>query len=42
MVILKSGEMPLNRVAKTDYLILKEGAKGIVKELRTQGKWHSN
>ncbi|MBN1533255.1 MAG: acyl--CoA ligase [Spirochaetes bacterium] len=42
VVILKSGEMPLNRVAKTDYLTLKERARSIVKELRTQGKWDSN
>ncbi len=37
--ILKAGEIPLNRVAKTDYLTLKENAAGIVKELRAQGKW---
>ncbi|MCX5854589.1 MAG: class I adenylate-forming enzyme family protein, partial [Deltaproteobacteria bacterium] len=29
--ILKAGEIPLNRVAKTDYLTLKENAAGIVK-----------
>jgi acyl-CoA synthetase (AMP-forming)/AMP-acid ligase II len=38
-VILKPGELPLNRVAKTDYLTLREKAREIVKELRGQGKW---
>ena len=38
-VILKPGELPLNRVAKTDYVTLKEMAKGIVDQLRKQGKW---
>ena len=32
-------EMPLNRVAKTDYVILKETADKKVEELRTAGKW---
>ena len=41
VVILKSGELPLNRVAKTDYLILKERAKDIVQELRASGGWDS-
>lgn len=39
VVVLKAGELPLNRVAKTDYLILKEKAKEIVKELRAKGGW---
>ena len=39
VVILKAGEIPLNRVAKTDYLNLRERAAAIVRELRTQGKW---
>ena len=32
-------EMPLNRVAKTDYVALKENADRIVGELRAVGKW---
>jgi hypothetical protein len=39
VVILKAGEIPLNRVAKTDYLTLKTRAVAIVEELRAQGKW---
>ncbi|MFA6032379.1 MAG: class I adenylate-forming enzyme family protein [Myxococcota bacterium] len=37
--ILKTGQMPLNRVAKTDYLILREKAKATVAKLRAEGKW---
>ena len=37
--ILKPGQFPLNRVAKTDYIILKEEAKKIVERLRSEGKW---
>ena len=39
VVILKAGEIPLNRVAKTDYLNLRERAAAIVRELRAQGGW---
>jgi len=39
VVILEQGKIPLNRVAKTDYLQLKEMAKEEVKKLRAQGKW---
>lgn len=39
VVILKAGEIPLNRVAKTDYLNLRERAAAEVRELRSQGKW---
>jgi len=39
VVILRAGEIPLNRVAKTDYLTLRERAAAIVRELRAQGKW---
>ena len=39
VVILKAGEIPLNRVAKTDYLTLRERAAGIVRELRARGGW---
>jgi len=39
VVILKAGEIPLNRVAKTDYLTLRERAAGIAQELRARGGW---
>lgn len=39
--ILPPGEMPLNRVAKTDFMVLKERAAEIVKDLRSQGGWDS-
>jgi len=32
-------EMPLNRIAKTDYVTLKETADNKVEELRAAGKW---
>lgn len=37
--ILKTDELPLNRVAKTDYMVLKEKAKELLPKLREQGKW---
>lgn len=37
--ILKPGEMPLNRVAKTDYMALKNRAREIVAHLREEGGW---
>jgi fatty-acyl-CoA synthase len=37
--ILPPGGMPLNRVAKTDYLILKKRAEEIVSSLRESGGW---
>lgn len=37
--ILKAGELPLNRVAKTDYMVLKEKAKELIPKLRAAGKW---
>jgi acyl-CoA synthetase (AMP-forming)/AMP-acid ligase II len=37
--VINQGEMPLNRVAKTDYMELKKKAKEIVDKLRSQGKW---
>ena len=39
--ILASGELPLNRVAKTDYMTLKGQAKEIVGKLRAEGAWDS-
>jgi len=38
-VILEQGGIPLNRVAKTDYKMLKEMAKKEVEKLRAQGGW---
>ncbi len=38
-VILDPGSMPLNRVAKTDYVLLKERAAAEVKALRESGGW---
>ncbi|MCF2140316.1 MAG: acyl--CoA ligase [Candidatus Lokiarchaeota archaeon] len=40
--ILNPGEIPLNRVAKTDYLKLKERALEIVSRLRAEHKWDVN
>jgi acyl-CoA synthetase (AMP-forming)/AMP-acid ligase II len=37
--MLESGRMPLNRVAKTDYVALKARAAEIVAKLRAEGKW---
>jgi len=37
--ILEPTELPLNRVAKTDYVVLKEKAEEIVKKLRDKGGW---
>ena len=34
--------MPLNRVAKADYLLLRERAKQAVEALREQGRWMSS
>lgn len=38
-VILESGKLPLNRVAKTDYVELKARALEEVKRLRAMGDW---
>jgi acyl-CoA synthetase (AMP-forming)/AMP-acid ligase II len=38
-VILESGQLPLNRVAKTDYVQLHEMAKETVERLRAEGGW---
>jgi acyl-CoA synthetase (AMP-forming)/AMP-acid ligase II len=37
--ILEPGQFPLNRVAKTDYVLLKERAMTIISALRSQGGW---
>ncbi|HOO37259.1 MAG TPA: class I adenylate-forming enzyme family protein [Deltaproteobacteria bacterium] len=39
VVVYDAGELPLNRVAKTDYMVLRDRAKTIVNELRDQGRW---
>jgi fatty-acyl-CoA synthase len=39
VVILEPGKMPLNRVAKTDYVELKTRAAEIVEDLRSEGGW---
>jgi acyl-CoA synthetase (AMP-forming)/AMP-acid ligase II len=38
-VVLEPGTFPLNRVAKTDYVVLKERAVAEVKRLRGEGGW---
>ena len=38
-VILETGKMPLNRVAKTDYVLLKDQAGQQVARARTGGGW---
>jgi len=38
-VILEPGSMPLNRVAKVDYMDLKNKAIKIIDELRDKGEW---
>jgi len=38
-VILQPGNMPLNRVAKVDYMNLKNQALKIIDELREKGRW---
>jgi acyl-CoA synthetase (AMP-forming)/AMP-acid ligase II len=38
-VVLGPGLLPLNRVAKTDYVALKESAKAEVEKLRAKGGW---
>ncbi len=37
--ILESEQMPLNRVAKTDYMELKKLSENLINNLRAQGKW---
>ncbi|MGA2990916.1 MAG: class I adenylate-forming enzyme family protein [Candidatus Korobacteraceae bacterium] len=38
-LLLEPGEMPLNRVAKPDYVLLREMALRAVETLRAQGRW---
>jgi acyl-CoA synthetase (AMP-forming)/AMP-acid ligase II len=37
--IIEPGTLPLNRVAKTDYVVLREKGVQIAKRLRAEGKW---
>ncbi|MDQ7823612.1 MAG: class I adenylate-forming enzyme family protein [Candidatus Eremiobacteraeota bacterium] len=37
--VINPGEMPMNRVGKTDYMALRDKAAPIVAHLRSQGKW---
>ncbi len=37
--IVKAGEIPLTRVGKTDYMILRDRGKEIAEKLRAEGKW---
>jgi acyl-CoA synthetase (AMP-forming)/AMP-acid ligase II len=39
VVILETGEIPLNRVAKTDYMELKSRSDNIIDDLRKEGEW---
>ena len=39
--IVKAGEIPLTRVGKTDYMILRDKGKEIAENLRSEGKWDS-
>ncbi len=37
--LIAPGQFPLNRVAKTDYMELRERARGVIERLRNQGGW---
>ena len=39
--IIKTGEIPLTRVGKTDYMILRQKGEEIAQKLRSEGKWDS-
>jgi hypothetical protein len=39
VIVVEAGKMPLNRVAKTDYMALKQTASDAVVKLRAEGKW---
>ncbi|MEX2727196.1 MAG: class I adenylate-forming enzyme family protein [Candidatus Sigynarchaeum springense] len=39
VIIMNEGEIPLNRVNKTDYMALKKQAREIAEQLRKEGKW---
>jgi len=37
--ILEHGKFPLNRVGKTDYMLLTASGREIVEKLKAEGKW---
>ncbi|MFX0124336.1 MAG: class I adenylate-forming enzyme family protein [Candidatus Hodarchaeota archaeon] len=37
--IVKTGDIPLTRVGKTDYMVLKKQGEEIAQKLRSEGKW---
>ncbi|MFY3744750.1 class I adenylate-forming enzyme family protein [Anaeromyxobacter sp. Red801] len=37
--VVSTGTLPLNRVAKVDYVVLRERARELVEALRREGKW---
>ncbi|MFX0062661.1 MAG: class I adenylate-forming enzyme family protein [Candidatus Hermodarchaeota archaeon] len=39
VIILEQGQIPLNRVGKTDYVIVKQKALEEIDKLRAEGKW---
>jgi hypothetical protein len=41
-VLLEAGQMPLNRMAKADYLALRERALRETEALRERGRWTSS
>ncbi len=40
-IVLESGSLPLNRVAKPDYLRAQEMARQEIAQLRARGEWDS-
>lgn len=40
--IMEPQTIPLNRIAKTDYVALREKAKEIIEDLRAEGKWDAS
>jgi acyl-coenzyme A synthetase/AMP-(fatty) acid ligase len=41
-VLLEAGKMPLNRMAKADYQVLRERARQEVEALQEQGRWSAS
>ena len=41
-IILESGQMPLNRIAKPDYVRAKDMARQEIEQLRARGEWDSS
>jgi hypothetical protein len=40
-IILEAGQIPLNRIAKPDYVRAQEMARAEIAELRARGEWDS-